>query len=178
MKKILILGVFISIMACNQRNKTENANNEMKKIINSSLKKMYQEAVHDMNDTLIFSKEVVKLNRRCDSLTNADAERIAKSNMPTDKPYLREGSRVSSFAEGVTDFKINEIKTINNKTEVTVTLSNKYYPTQKQWNEKIIFIDENSMKIENIYFNEDMESNLKKSLINFVKQYHDTFNKK
>jgi signal recognition particle subunit SEC65 len=88
-------------------------------------------------------EEIVELNRQCDSVTNADVERIAKSNSPTDKPLLREGSRISSFHEGVTDFKIKEIKTINEKTEVTVTLSNKHYPTQKQWDEKIIFIEQN-----------------------------------
>ncbi len=177
MKKILILGLLMGVIACNQKNNTENANNENKEKIKSSLKKMYYEDSYNkypLDDTIIFSKEIVELNRKCDSVSEADAERIAKSNHPTDKPVLREGSRVSSLYEGVTDFKINEIKTIDKKTEVTVTLSNKHYPTQKAWNEKIIFIDENGLKIENIYFNKDMlsytEPNLKKSLINFIKQ--------
>ena len=182
MNKIIILGVLMSIMACNQ--KTENANNANKEKINSSLKKMYYEDSHNkypLNDTIIFSKEIVELNRQCDSITNVDVERIAKSNHPTDKPVLREGSRISSLYEGVTDFKINEIKNINEKTEVTVTLSNKHYPTQKQWNEKIIFIHQNGLKIENIYFNKDVlnstEPNLKKSLINFIKQLGESSNK-
>lgn len=72
------------------------------------------------------------------------------------------------------DFQINEIKTVNEKTEVTVTLSNKQYPTQKKWNEKIIFIDQNGLKIDNIYFDKDLvkttEPNLKKSLTSFIKQ--------
>ena len=178
MNKIVILGALISVLACNQKNKTENLNNENKEKINSSLKKMYFEDSRNeylLNDTIIFSKKIVELNRQCDSVTNADVERIAKSNQPTDKPVLREGSRISSLYEGVTDFKINEIKTINEKTEVTVTLSNKHYPTQKQWDEKIIFIDENGLKIENIYFNKDLinyqiDPNLKKSLTNFIKQ--------
>lgn len=178
MNKIVILGALISVLACNQKNKTENLNNENKEKINSSLKKMYFEDSRNeylLNDTIIFSKNIVELNRQCDSVTNADVERIAKSNQPTDKPVLREGSRISSLYEGVTDFKINEIKTINEKTEVTVTLSNKHYPTQKQWDEKIIFIDENGLKIENIYFNKDLinyqiDPNLKKSLTNFIKQ--------
>jgi len=177
MKKIGILGILMSVIACNQKNNTENANNEKEQIINVSLKKMYYGDSHDMyplNDTLFFSKEIVELNSQCDSVSKVDAERIANSNSPTDKPILREGSRVSSLYEGVTDFKINEIKTINEKTEVTVTLSNKHYPTQKQWNEKIIFIDQNGLKIDNIYFDKDIlnttEPNLKKSLINFIKQ--------
>jgi hypothetical protein len=177
MKKIMILGILMSVMACNQKNKTENGNNENKEKIISSLKKMYHEDSHNnypLNDTKIFSKEIVELNRECESITSADVERIAKSNNPTDKPLLREGSRISSLYEGVTDFKINEMKTVNEKTEVTVTLSNKHYPTQKQWNEKIIFIDQNGLKIDNIYFNKDIlkttEPNLKKSLINFIKQ--------
>jgi signal recognition particle subunit SEC65 len=178
MNKIVILGALISVLACNQKNKTEILNNENKEKINSSLKKMYFEDSRNeylLNDTIIFSKKIVELNRQCDSVTNADVERIAKSNQPTDKPVLREGSRISSLYEGVTDFKINEIKTINEKTEVTVTLSNKHYPTQKQWDEKIIFIDENGLKIENIYFNKDLinyqiDPNLKKSLTNFIKQ--------
>jgi hypothetical protein len=54
-------------------------------------------------------------------------------------------------------------------------LSNKHYPTQKEWNEKIIFINQNGLKIENIYFNKDIinyqiDPNLKKSLINFIEQ--------
>lgn len=175
MKKIIILVVLISLVACNQKNKTEN--NIIKEEIISSLKKMYaQDSHHEypLNDTIIFSKEIVELNRKCDSITSADVERIAKSNNPTDKPLLREGSRISSLYEGVTDFKINQIKTVNKKTEVTVTLSNKHYPSEKQWNEKIIFIDQNGLKIDNIYFNKDLlstsEPNLKKSFVNFIKQ--------
>jgi hypothetical protein len=177
MNKIVILGVLISFLACNQKNKTENAINANEEKISVSLKKMYDEDGRNenlLNDTLIFSKEIVELNRQCDSVTNADVERIAKSNSPTDKPLLREGSRISSFHEGVTDFKIKEIKTINEKTEVTVILSNKNYPTQKQWDEKIIFIDQNGLKIENIYFNKDIinyqiDPNLKNALTNFIK---------
>jgi signal recognition particle subunit SEC65 len=174
MKKILILCVLMGFMACNQKNKT---NNENKEKIKSTLKKMYYEDRHNkypLNDTLIFSRKIVELNRLCDSITNVDVERIAKSNHPTDKPVLREGSRISSMYEGVNDFKIKEIKTVNKKIEVTVTLSNKQYPTQKQWDEKIIFIDQNGLKIENIYFNKDILSaikpNLKKSLMNFINQ--------
>jgi signal recognition particle subunit SEC65 len=168
MNKIVILGIIMSAIACNQKNE---------ETINSSLEKMYYQDSHDaypLNDTMIFSKEIVELNRQCDAITNEDIERISKSNHPTDKPVLREGSRISSLYEGVTDFKINDIKTINEKTEVTVTLSNKHYPSQKNWDEKIIFIDQNGLKIENIYFNETVlnttEPNLKKSLINFIKQ--------
>lgn len=178
MNKIVILSLLMSIMACNQKNKTQNASIENKEKINSSLKKMYYEdnqSKFPLNDTIIFSKEIVELNRQCDSVTNVDVERIAKSNHPTDKPFLREGSRISSLYEGVTDFKINEIKTLNEKTEVAVTLSNKHHPGQKQWDEKIIFIDQNGLKIENIYFSKDVynstEPNLKQSLINFIKEF-------
>lgn len=185
MNKIVILGVLMSLMACNQKNNTENAINANEEKINSSLKKMYYEDSRNeylLNDTIIFSKEIVELNRQCDSVTNAYVERITKSDHPTDKPVLREGSRISSFYEGVTDFKIKEIKTINEKTEVTVTLSNKHYPTQKQWDEKIIFIDQNGLKIENIYFDKDIinyqiDPNLKKSLINFIEQFDQLSNK-
>jgi hypothetical protein len=177
MNKIVILGALIIVLACDQKNKAENLNNENQEKIYSLLKKMYYEdgRTYPLTDTIIFSKEIVELNRQCDSVTNADAERIAKSDHPTDKPLLREGSSVSSLYEGVTDFKINEIKTVNAKTEVTVTLSNKHYPTQKEWNEKIIFINQNGLKIENIYFNKDIinyqiDPNLKKSLINFIEQ--------
>ena len=163
------------VIACNQKNKTENTNILNKEKINSLLKIMYNaDSEFSLNDTIIFSKEIVELNRLCDSITNADVQRIAKSNNPTDKPLLREGSRVSSLYEGVTDFKINEIKSINEKTEVSVTLSNKNYPTQKPWDEKIIFIDQNGFKIENIYFDKDIlktnEPTLKKTLENFIKQ--------
>ena len=91
MNKILILGVLISFLACNQKNKTENAINANEEKISVSLKKMYDEDGRNenlLNDTLIFSKEIVELNRQCDSVTNADVERIAKSNSPTDKPLL------------------------------------------------------------------------------------------
>ncbi|MDI9858063.1 hypothetical protein [Flectobacillus roseus] len=177
MKRTLVLGVLVGFIACNQKNSNEKANTIDNKKINSLLEKMYSEDGHNdvlLNDTMIFSKDIVVLNMRCDSITQADIRRIARSNHPTDKPLSREGSRVSSLHEGVTDFKINNIKSVNDKTEVTVTLSNKNYPTQKQWIEKIIFTDQNGLKIENIYFNQNMlhttEPNLKKSLINFIKQ--------
>lgn len=164
------------VIACNQKNKIENTKSINKEKIKSLLKIMYNaDSEFSLNDTILFSKEIVELNRRCDSITNADVQRIAKSNHPTDKPLLREGSRVSSLYEGVTDFKINEIKSINEKTEVSVTLSNKNYPTQKPWDEKIIFIDQNGFKIENIYFDKDIlktnEPALKKTLENFIKKF-------
>lgn len=183
MKKIIILGIFISIIACNKESTSENQNRETvntdKEKINNSLKKMYNgdidiNAQYPLGDTLIFSKGIVALNSQCDSVTDADAERIAKSDSPGDKPLLREGSRVSSLYEGVTDFKIAEIKTVGEKIEVTVTLSNKNYPEQKAWNEKIIFINQNGLKIDNIYFDKDISNpdylDLREVLIGFIKQ--------
>jgi hypothetical protein len=45
MKKIIVLGIFISIMACNKKNVSENQNIEnntkSKETITASLKKMY-----------------------------------------------------------------------------------------------------------------------------------------
>jgi hypothetical protein len=177
MNKIVILGILMSVMACNQNIKTENTKKEQKEIIRSLLKQMYYEDVYmesPLDNTLIFTKEVVALNKQCDSVTDADAERIAKSDFPTDKPYMREGSLISSLYEGVTHFYINDIKTVKEQTIVTVTLSNKHYPSQKQWKEKIIFINQNGLKIDNIYFDNDLldttKPNLKKSLMIFIKQ--------
>ena len=183
MKKIIVLGIFISMMACNKKNVSENQNLEnnakSKETITASLRKMYDAEFHNqypLEDTLIFSKEIVKLNSQCDSVTKADTERIAKSNYPLDKPFLREGSRVSALQEGVTDFKITEIKTISDRTEVNVTLSNKNYPELKPWNERVVFINQNGLKIDNIYFKLDKEasasnySTLKKTLVSFIKQ--------
>jgi rhodanese-related sulfurtransferase len=50
---------------------------------------------------------------------------------------------LQGYIPGSIHIGLDEIKTVNAKTEVTVTLSNKHYPTQKEWNEKIIFINQN-----------------------------------
>lgn len=177
MKIIAISVVLMSLVACNQKTKHGHASSLNEEKIDGLLGKMYYEDRHNdfvMHDTAIFSYEIIELNRRCDSVTLADIQRIEKSNHPNEKPLLREGSRVSSFYEGVTDYVIEEIKSVDEKIEITVALSNKNYPAQNHWNEKIIMIEQNGLKIENIYFNKDIsnrtEPSLKEYLEGFIHQ--------
>jgi len=178
MRKLALIGFFVSIIACNQSKSTENSKSEKdnsQEIINTMLNKMYVgdlESKYPLKDTLLFSKEIVELNKKCDSLTILDSERIANSKNPSDKPIQREGSNISSFYEGVTDFKIKEIKENGENIEVLVTLSNKFYKDQKPWNEKIMFITEGGLKIDNIFFDEkvNIESSLKNNLKRFSQE--------
>ena len=60
MKRIVILGLVMCVIACNQKNKTENTNSINKEKINSLLKIMYNaDSEFSLNDTIIFSKEIL-----------------------------------------------------------------------------------------------------------------------
>lgn len=178
MKKLVTIGFLISLIACNQNKSSEKTDSEKentKEVINAMLSKMYvgdRESKYPLEDTLLFSKEIVALNTKCDSITTLDTKRIANSNSPSDKPLLREGSIISSLYEGVTDYKINKINDKGKQIEVEVTLSNKFYKDQKPWNERIILITEGRLKIDDIYFDQNLanESSLKNKLRTFSQQ--------
>ncbi len=88
MNKIVILGIIMSAIACNRKNE---------ETINSSLEKMYYQDSHDaypLNDTMIFSKEIVELNRQCDAITNEDIERISKSLRQKPQQFIDQYLRI------------------------------------------------------------------------------------
>jgi hypothetical protein len=175
MKKLLTIGFLISLIACNQNKSAEKTNSEKenaKATINAMLSKMYvgdRESKSPLEDTLLFSKEIVALNTKCDSITQLDTKRIAHSNSPSDKPLLREGSAISSLYEGVTDYKINKINDNGKNIEVLVTLSNKFYKDQKPWKERIVFSTEGGLKIDDIYFDQNLAN--ASSLKNYLKSF-------
>jgi hypothetical protein len=61
MNKIVILGVLMSVMACNPKNKTENENKENKEKINSSLKKMYYEENQNLQNVIVKIKNNLEI---------------------------------------------------------------------------------------------------------------------
>ena len=172
---ILTLGIVIS---CKETN-TKAFTNDQNLKIETLLQKMYSLDLKGdalLKDSLLFSKEVIALNNKCDSLIKASNEKILNSDQPDSKPIVMEGSKISSLYEGVTDFKILKITNNASKTEVDVLLSNRNYPQQKPWKEKIIFTNNNDFKIDNIFFNkkiyhsDSVDPNLKETLTLFYKQ--------
>jgi hypothetical protein len=185
MRKTTLLIALVILVACNEKTPTltEKQAVELTKndgVINKLLRKMYENDVKKddpLSDASIFSKEIVALNEKCNAVTQKDIDRIAKSNYPTDKPLIREGSSATSLYEGATDFVIEKM-IVNEKTmEIFVALSNKSDENHTmKWKDKLLLIDENGWKVDNIYFDKKLSQpdsknpNLKENLISFSKQ--------
>jgi hypothetical protein len=179
MQKMLFIGILICFVSC--VNEKAGGKLELRKLpskdgVEVILFNMYagdREHRNPLANTLLFSKEMVELNRICDSLIKVDIQRIRNSDTPNEKPVLREGSSISSFYEGVTDFEINEIVIKGDDVHVVVTLSNRFYQDQLPWEERIVLIEEDGLKIDDIFFDINLtgdEPSLKERVRKFLGQ--------
>jgi hypothetical protein len=182
MQTAICISILVFIFSCKETLYNKDPTNEIKtheESITSILTRMYE---HDrtkndlLNDRSLFSEEIVELNEKCNRVTKNDIDRISKSPYPTDKPRLREGSSVTSLYEGATEFEIKQIMVNDKQTEVTVVVSNKNDNEVFQWEDKVILINEDGLKIDNVYFDKNVysssskEPNLKEYLTNFSNQ--------
>lgn len=115
----------------------------------------------------LISKDLMKIFDSYKKIAKEDADRIAKSASPTDKPILFEGSLFTSLYEGYTTYKIQDISILGNQAKVTINFENASFQPIIKWSETAILINENGWKIDNVLFNErnSVSKNLKDSFI-------------
>lgn len=126
----------------------------------------------------LFSPALEKNLQRAVDASVADIEKIAKSDHPTDKPALLEGSLFTSLYEGFTSYKITSIDISQStsashlQADVLVTLENTRVSPSIHWTDSVHLAttSDHGWRIENIKFSEQTGNakDLQTSLENFI----------
>lgn len=168
MKKLILLSLITLFISCNQKNndqKIESKHNVTNDdaLIREKLKTMYDKVGRslDLTDTIIFSKAIVAEMKKCNDLIKADIERLSKLSKEPMKPIGFEGSMVTSLMEGHSSYEIETIEIKNNITEVNVALTNKTFNPIPKWKDKVILVNENGWKIDNVIFDQNEQKDMK-----------------
>ena len=85
------------------------------------------------------------------NITELDVKRVHNSDFPTDKPFQFEGSVFTSLSDGYSKYTITTISINNNKAYVTIDFEYNSIPKVK-WTDKVVLINNNGWKIDNILF--------------------------
>lgn len=151
MKKItfLLLGILLSaLMGC--------GDTDSKKEIEEKIHELYadpQDIYGKEPNQHIFSKDLVGRIKFQQDKTQKDKERIKNSPFPTDKPAILEGSVFTSLPDGFSKYLVKNISISDNTAEALVEFE---YPSEPKetWTDKIMLVQENGWKIDNILFSE------------------------
>jgi hypothetical protein len=130
---------------------------------------------HRNVDTKLLSKSLVALLEKARLREVLEADKVAKSASPSDKPVHIELNVFASHLEGgVFSFAVNNIS-INEDTAVVTMDFAETWPDKKvyPWTEKVILIKEDGWKIDDIVYPPgdrylDGGGNLKKVLSKFI----------
>jgi hypothetical protein len=160
-----VLISFLCFISCQ-----EDKNKEIEALLNE----LYQSKMPDSNllkNSKIWSSKRINQFDYIQRLTLMDQERISKSNIPTDKPILLEGSVFTSLYDGYTSYAIKDIQMNNDTAKAVVSL--KYEQEgipSENWFDTIILIKNKQWLIEDIKFDKRISSinSLSESLIQFV----------
>lgn len=181
----LCLSIFLLFISC-KKNETKpkvSADAEITQKV-KMLYSIYGKSSNVIYDQPIpknmFSPELEKTFQEAINTSISDIENVKKSDHPTDKPLLMEGSIFTSLYEGYTSYKIESIDVMKSTkpsgmaANVTVSLENSNYPNEKdvKWIDTIYLINsvDSGWRIDNIKFNNgDLKSNLN-SFISGAKQ--------
>ncbi|TKC10149.1 hypothetical protein FA048_08070 [Pedobacter polaris] len=151
MKQIFFyLSMLLFFSSCNVNNKT-SAENE----INSKIDSLFKD--YDFTSTAIYSTDLRNLLNEAIGMAKADAERILRSDHPTDKPRTMEDLTFTGVLDG-TKQKVKKIAITGNTAEAIVEIEaseaeseGKIYPAVI-WETKVQLINENGWKIDNIIY--------------------------
>ncbi|ANF52443.1 hypothetical protein A0O34_18805 [Chryseobacterium glaciei] len=122
----------------------------------------------------LFSNELEKTFQEAINISKADVEKVKKSDHPTDKPLLMEGSTFTSLYEGFTTYKIKSIdvtestKPVGMMANVTVDFENSQVSPKITWTDTVHLVNaiDSGWKVDNITFSDkqaagkDLKSNL------------------
>lgn len=163
-KYILALPILMSVILLS--NCTNNNTTEITNTIQAFYGKPNEYLTSGIN---YLSDDLNTLIKQADKKTELSAERIKKSEYPTDKPAMIEGDIFTSLYEGQNKFTILKIDEKADSAFVLITFENTYFDTTK-WNDEIVLINKNGWKIDNVNYIEAYgdAKNLKNLLRNFI----------
>jgi hypothetical protein len=114
--------------------------------------------------TDLFSADLENLLQQVLEVSKADQERIAKSEYPTDKPAILEGSVFSSLYEGPTGYSIQSIemaesvKPLGTQATVRVAMENTSVSPPITWTDSVHLVNvfDSGWRVSNISFAPEM----------------------
>ncbi|EJL67504.1 hypothetical protein [Chryseobacterium populi] len=171
---IIYLGAFLLFTGCiNKDHHSEEITEKLKTFYTTYGKSsdiLYESSISKD----LFSADLEKILQEAVATSKADIEKVKKSDHPTDKPLLLEGSIFTGLYEGFTAYKIRSIDVKENSkplsANVTVDLENSNFPDTR-WTDiiQLINVPDKGWRIDNIKFDTiNGSGNLKTSLKNFV----------
>jgi hypothetical protein len=117
-------------------------------------------------DSILFSRELAGLMQRAKEVESSDAERVMRSDAPTDKPLLIEGEIFASLYEGYTSFEVKDVQFSGDSARVVVDFTNKNY--KEQWADTVILLKQGAWKVDDVRYADKYEPGLKVLLGGFV----------
>ena len=135
-----------------------------------SKKSIYEQSFSDS----LFSPELKKTLEEAIRASEADIERVKKSDHPDEKPFLFEGAVLSSLYEGYTGYKIKSVTIDPSRTSADVAVELEYTlsPPKIKWTDHVELINSGQgWKIDNIRFDtignaKDLKTSLKEFIQN------------
>lgn len=148
--------------------------NQLKQI-EETVKKIYdtQEGIYGKTlDRTLFSTRLLNKLVSEQKRFEIEVETIKKSEHPTEKPSMLEGSVFSSLIDGYSAYRIEGIKIYESQALALVAFEYASAPLEI-WNDTLIFINQNGWKIDNIKFNPQYTASkdLYKKLENVTKPF-------
>ncbi|MET3535367.1 hypothetical protein [Chryseobacterium limigenitum] len=125
----------------------------------------------------LFSPELEKTFQEAIDASKADIEKVKKSDHPTDKPLLMEGSIFTSLYEGYTTYKIKSVQLMGTKpvgmtADVTIDFENSQVSPKITWSDTVHLVNtlDSGWKVDNITFSEKFggKNDLKSNLQSFI----------
>lgn len=120
----------------------------------------------------LFSTDLEKVLKEAVNATNASVEKVKKSDHPTDKPAILEGSTFTSLYEGYTSYKIKSVTIDPSGTsaDAIVDLEHTLSEPKTTWADQVHLINsDQGWRIDNISFDSiGSAKDLKTSLKSFI----------
>ncbi|SUI98148.1 Uncharacterised protein [Sphingobacterium spiritivorum] len=131
---------------------SKNENTEIRKTLTDFFnKKVHYGAV----DRELISPDLDSLIDKAIAREKDDAEKVAKSDHPSDKPLMIEGDIFTSLYEGQDTFQIDSIKVKGDTAFVVVQFANTGY--KESWKDEVVLIKKKTWRVDNVYFGEDKD---------------------
>lgn len=162
----IILSASFVLTGCSKNEhapKTPTADSEIRHTI-ATLYATYEDSHERLYDQPIasnlFSADLKWLLEQAVKTSKADIERVAKSEHPTDKPALLEGSPFTSLYEGKTSYTIQSINIaesvdpLGTQADVRIDMENTAVSPKITWTESIHMVNayDSGWRVNNIFF--------------------------
>lgn len=106
-------------------------------------------------DRKLISPDLDSLINKAIAREKDDAEKVAKSDYPSDKPLMIEGDIFTSLYEGQDTFQIDTIKVKGDSAFVVVQFANTGY--KESWKDEVVLIKKETWRVDNVYFGEEKD---------------------